>query len=221
MSALDEIYRYHHREERRRDFALFPEERAAFFRKHLGKGKKILDIGCRDCALTKLFAEGNEVIGIDIDRGALESCAVAGIPARAVDLNAGDWGFGERTFDAAVAGEIIEHVYYPAAFLARVNALLKHGGVLVGSIPNAFSFKNRIRLLLGQKRGTPLEDPTHINHFSYREIRSLLAAAGFADILIDPLVVKRRYRLLARLAPGLVGFSLLFSCRKPERSGGQ
>lgn len=215
MSVLDAIYRYHHREERHRDFTLFPEERAAFFRHHLGTGKKILDIGCRDCALTKLFWEGNEVTGIDIDRDALESCRAAGIPVRAVDLNGADWGFPPETFDAAVAGEILEHVYYPGQFLKRIYTLLKPGGVLVGSTPNAFSLKNRIRLFLGRKRGTPLEDPTHINHFSYRELRSLLTGAGFANVRVEPLVVKRRYRLLGRASPGLVGFSLLFRGWKP------
>ncbi len=217
MSPLDAVYRRHHAEERGRDFALFPEERAVFFRAKIGRGKRVLDLGCRDCALTRLFAEGNEIIGVDVDAEALKQCRGCGFEARQLDLNEEEWRLAEGSFDAAVLGEVLEHVYYPERFLERVRRRLKPGGILVGSVPNAFSLKNRIRLLLGRKRGTPLEDPTHINHFSYRELGKLLAAAGFIAVSVKPLVVKRWLRPAAGLFPGLVGFSLLFSAGKPER----
>ena len=217
MSSLEEIYRFHHREERGRNFAFFPDERAEFFRARLGTGKKILDVGCRDCAFTRLFAKGNSVIGIDIDAVSLESCRAAGIEARQVDLNASEWHFGEGSFDAVVAGEIIEHVYYPERFFGKFFRLLKPGGILVGSTPNAFSLKNRIRLLFGTKRGTPLEDPTHINHFSYKEIRNLLRHAGFQNCEVLPLIVKGYLKPFAKIAPGLIGFSLFFVGQKPEK----
>ena len=40
--------------------------------KWIGKGKQVLDLGCRDGELTRFFAEGNQITGTDVDRKPLE-----------------------------------------------------------------------------------------------------------------------------------------------------
>ncbi|MEK9153423.1 MAG: methyltransferase domain-containing protein, partial [Patescibacteria group bacterium] len=169
MSSLGELYSNHNSQERGRGFVIFGQERGCLFTKWLGQGKKILDLGCRDGALTKYYAKGNEILGCDIDQGGLEICRQEmGIETKLVDLN-GDWGLSPESFDAVVAAELLEHLYYPEKVLQKIAAVLKPGGVFVGSVPHAFSLINRLRILLGKKDGTPLADPTHINHFTYGE----------------------------------------------------
>lgn len=213
-APLERIYKEHH-DTRRGDFFLVNgEERGSFLARAVGKGRRVLDIGCRDGALTAYYASGNEVTGMDIDSSALLRAAkTLGIRTVHADLN-GSWPV-VGPYDSVVACEIIEHLYYPAEVARKAYSLLVPGGTLLGSIPHAFSLQSRFRLLLASKQGTALQDPTHINHFTVREFRSILASAGFIDITITTIVAEK-FQLLARLFPYTFAHSLLFSARKPE-----
>ena len=200
------MYEKHHSAVRRPGFALLGDVRGAFLKEEIGMGKRVLDIGCRDGALTKFFAEGNTVLGIDIDTEALVRARdILGIETRYVDLN-GEWPIEDGSFDAVVAAEILEHLYYPEAVIDKVSRVLAPDGVFSGSVPNAFSLANRFRYVLKQKKHTPLEDPTHINHFTVAELRRLLRAR-FSRVEI---IGYGRLGWLARLFPQTFAFGILF-----------
>lgn len=210
-TPLEQMYRTHHASRRGEDFALLERERGDFLRAHIGTGKRVLDIGCRDGALTKSYAEGNEVLGIDIDAVALSRAAERlGIRTRQIDLN-GEWGIESATYDVVVACEIVEHLYYPAEVFSKIATVLKPGGTVLGSVPNAFSYANRLRYLRGTKEGTPLSDPTHINHFTVRELESALSA-HFGSVRIEGM---GRLGRLAALFPQTFAFDLCFIGKKP------
>jgi 2-polyprenyl-3-methyl-5-hydroxy-6-metoxy-1,4-benzoquinol methylase len=209
---LETVYRDHHQERRGKDFVLLGDVRGAFLRDTIGTGKRVLDIGCRDGELTKAYREGNEVLGLDIDSAALERARTKlGIEVRQVDLN-GEWDVLPGAFDAVVAAEVLEHLYYPDRVLDRITAALTHDGVLVGSVPNAFSLINRLRYLRLQKKHTPLADPTHITHFAVEELRELLAAR-FEEVAVIGI---GRLGLLAQQFPQTFAFDLCFSARRPK-----
>lgn len=211
MKGLEKVYKKHHAG-RGEGFAILQEERGAFLRKHIGTGKTVLDIGCRDGQLTSTYAEGNTVTGVDIDTGALERASKNfGIATIHADLN-DNWQFTEDTFDAAVACEFLEHIYFPDVVCDRVSTLLKPGGMFVGTVPHAYSLPSRVKFLLGIKSGTPLEDPTHINHFTYKEFKAILSEQ-FTDIVFDT-YVNPRYRLLAKIFPFAFAHDLMFACTK-------
>lgn len=212
-SSLEQIYAQHHAQARGRNFVLLGRERGAFLRSQVGSAKTVLDIGCRDGELTQAYATGNTVTGYDIDGEALAIAAekIPGFTGVHVDLN-GEWPAAPASFDAVVACEVLEHLYYPERVLERIERVLKPGGLLAGTIPHAFSLQSRIKLLFGIKKGTPLQDPTHINQFSYREFKALLEAR-FTDVRIVGLT-SRRYALFARVAPYLFAHTLLFSAKK-------
>lgn len=207
MSSTQQIYEMHHASKRAQGFSIMENERGELLKKYVGSGKKVLDIGCRDGALTKWFTEGNDVLGVDVDTVSMKRAEEnLGIKTQFIDLNT-DWSeLGEQKFDVITAGEILEHLYYPEKVIVKVKNHLNPQGVFLGSIPNAFNLKNRIRYLIGKKRGTPLDDPTHITQFSAPELEKLLKD-NFPDVKIFGL---GRYQKLAQLNPNLFAFDLFF-----------
>lgn len=209
MNAQSEIYKYHHKTNRERGFSVLKDQRGKLLRNLIGQGKKVLDIGCRDGALTQYFAQGNEVLGIDIDDNALFEAKKLGIVTRKLDLN-GNWQeLKKELFDVVVAGEVLEHLYYPERIVEKVTSLLNSKGLFLGSVPNAFSLKNRFRYLIAKKDHTPLSDPTHINHFSAKDLENMLKK-HFSQVKIIGL---GRFTKLAKIYPNFFAFDLFFVAR--------
>lgn len=190
---------------------LYGRERAEIFSKWLGKGKKILELGCRDGSLTALFAEGNEVVGADIDQNALELFEKnLGGKGYCLDLNS-QWPFGESEFDAVVASEVLEHLYRPEETVKKVFLSLKPGGLFIGTVPNGFSLANRFRLFMAQPNKTALADPTHVHQFSYKELKSIMEKY-FGEAEISG--IGRLAATLGKIMPGMFSFLLVFRCKK-------
>lgn len=212
-NSLERVYVSHHKSNRSDDFVLLGEERAGLIRRELeGQAKNVLDVGCRDGALVELYRGKHQVTGVDIDSEALSRARnKLGIETIHADLN-GDWGnVPLRSYDAVVAAEVVEHLYFPENVFKKIASVLKREGVCVGTVPNAFSLKNRVRLLLGRKAGTPLSDPTHINHFTVEEMTSILKN-NFHEVGI---VGIGRFGRLAKLWPQMFAFDLFFVGRRP------
>jgi 2-polyprenyl-3-methyl-5-hydroxy-6-metoxy-1,4-benzoquinol methylase len=210
-NSISNIYKEHHKNNRKADFSILEEERGELLKEFIGINKNILDIGCRDGTLTKYFVKGNRVLGVDVDENLLNKASEnLGIDTLIMDLN-GEWGdLNGKLFDVIVAGEVVEHLYFPENVIKKAHDHLEKGGLFVGSIPNAFSLKNRVRLSMGHKKGTPLEDPTHINHFSMAEFKNILSKR-FKNIRIIGL---GQYKKLAQLFPDKFAFVLFFVAEK-------
>ncbi len=210
LNSIKNIYERHHANKDRRGFSILEKERGALLKQYIGVGKKILDIGCRDGSLTKYYIVGNKVLGVDIDSDLLnDALNNLGIEIMVMDLN-GEWNeLGDRKFDVIVAGEVLEHLYYPENILNKIKKHLNTNGIFIGSVPNAFSLKNRFRYLFGTKKYTPLEDPTHINQFSYNEIDNLLSK-HFNRVNIAGL---GKYKFLAKPLPNFFAFDIFFICK--------
>ena len=204
MSSIGERYEEHHRARRDEGDFVFVPERIPFFQAAIGRGKRVLDLGCRSGALTRHFLEGNEVVGLDVDRAALARAAELGIETVVGDVEE-PLPFPDASFDAVVAGELLEHLRFPDALVAEAHRILRPGGLLVGSVPNAYRLQSRLRFLRGRP---PEDDPTHLRMFSAYAMRGLLA--GFEDVRLA--FVGGRYR---RLSPRLLARDLVFSARRP------
>jgi SAM-dependent methyltransferase len=195
-------YRRHHRDRNRTDrFVYGGGERAELFRRYVdGPGRRVLDIGCRYGALTRAYLDGNHVVGIDVDRMALNEAARLGIETQWVDAEEG-LPFEDESFDVVVAGELLEHVRDAAALVSEARRVLRPGGTFVGSVPNGFRLKNRLRFLAGRK---PENDPTHLHLFSPGDLRALLAR--FEEPRLH-FVSSRFLRLHPRLAANIIVFA--------------
>ena len=204
MSSLGERYEEHHRERRDEGDFVFVPERIPLFRAAIGSGKRVLDIGCRSGALTRHFLDGNEVVGLDVDRAGLAKAEALGIEPVVADVGE-PLPFADASFDAVVAGELLEHLPFPEALVAEARRVLRPSGVLVGSVPNAFRLQSRLRFLRGR---APEDDPTHLHLFSPTAIRELLH--GFEGVKLA--FVGGRYR---RLHPRLLARDLVFRAMRP------
>lgn len=164
---LEEHYQKHHKRGDRYGYLVCHGNRKPFLQNWIGKGKKILDLGCRDGTLTEAFVEGNHVTGVDIDRVAL-SAAKEHLPIDTLwaDLNR-EWPFPENHYDVIVACEILEHLFYIETLLEQIHRSLKKGGLFVGSVPNSFRMRNRWKFFWGNEFD---KDPTHVHRFSYGKL---------------------------------------------------
>ena len=203
MSSLGERYEEHHRERRDEGDFVFVPERIPVLVAAIGRGKRVLDLGCRSGALTRHFLDGNSVVGLDVDPVALDKAAALGIES--VQANVEEpLPFDDSSFDAVVAGELFEHLQFPDALVGEIRRVLRPGGVLAGSVPNAFRVQSRLRFLRGR---APEDDPTHLRMFSPDAVRELLS--GLEDIELS--FVGGRY---ARLSARLFARDLVFTARK-------
>jgi SAM-dependent methyltransferase len=204
LEQLSDRYAEHNRVERGAGFVFAGPERVELFRRIVGgPGRNVLDLGCRDGALTQAYAGGNEIVGVDADREALAEAQKLGIETRWADLDDA-LPFADTTFDVVVAGELLEHLRDPGRVVSEVRRVLRPGGTFVGSVPNAFRLKNRLRFLRGRK---PENDPTHLQMFSPDDVRSLLD--DFEDVQLH-LIAGRLVPLHARLFAN----DMVFSGRK-------
>jgi SAM-dependent methyltransferase len=169
-----------------------------------GPGRRVLDLGCRTGALTRAYASANEVVGVDVDRDALEQTAELGIETVWTDVEE-PLPFAEASFDVVVAGELLEHLRRPDRLMEEIRRVLIPGGTIAGSVPNAYRLKNRLRALAGR----PIEqDPTHEHLFRTRDVFRLLSAFDSPRL---EFVVGRFLRLNRRQFANVI----VFSARKP------
>ena len=210
---LEKISQYH--VERYGDRTVVPLNksariRAELFARWVGTGKRLLEVGCGSGALLELYVKGNRVTGLDIDKPALEACRERlGVDTVWADFST-NLPFDDGSFDVVVAGETLEHVPYPSIFLAEVRRVLVPGGLFVGSVPNAYRYKNRINVLLGKPLDT---DPTHMQFFSLASLRAILAK-HFAVEEIVP--VRGKW---SRRFPSLFAHNLAWRCKRSEGTG--
>jgi SAM-dependent methyltransferase len=206
LERLNERYRRHHLEEKQ-EFVFGGDERGSLIASLVGgPGKQVLDVGCRTGALTQYYAGGNDVVGVDVDRDALERARERlGIVTLWADAEEG-LPFDDASFDVVVMGELLEHLADPAAAVENVRRVLRPGGAFVGSVPNAFRLKSRLAYARGRY---PVDwDPTHLQLFTPEALRRLLE--GFAAVEIRFAVGR-----FTRLYPRLLANVQVFSARKP------
>ncbi|MEK6970134.1 MAG: methyltransferase domain-containing protein [archaeon] len=80
--------------------------------------------------------------------------------------------FKDQSFQSILAGEVLEHVENPSAFIRECWRVLKWNGVLSLSTPNKKSWLNRIT--------HSYEMPLHLSLFEPGSIRKLLENEGFS-----------------------------------------
>jgi len=95
---------------------------------------------------------------------------------RAISITEADTALaGEPPFDVVVLGDIIEHLDNPGRALDAAGALLRPGGNVIVTCPNAFGLPNYLRFLSGRFR----EGKDHVAAQNKWTLAQLLARHGF------------------------------------------
>jgi len=109
-------------------------KRCWFYVKEM-KPKTILEIGSGSGRLLAGVKEIGECFGVDLSPVAIDRLKLKyGIKGRV--LNAYDVDKLEKKFDFIIANNLIEHLYRPKEFLAKVEKLLNDKGTFFCSVPN-------------------------------------------------------------------------------------
>jgi len=208
VDRLERVGRRHraqHLDERGSGFVWGGRDRTEPLRRAVGgPGLDVLDLGCRDGALSSELVRGNHVVGLDADRDTLADAARAGLETVWADAEE-PLPFADASFDVVLAGEILEHLRDPHALVAEAARVLRPGGRFVGSVPNAYRLKNRLRFLAGR---APEQNPTHLHLFSPADVLDLLRA--YEEPQLEFAVGR-----FVRLGPRLFANVIVFSAAKP------
>lgn len=204
----------------------YDPERVAQVVSLVGKGKKVLDVGCGVGDIGQLLLENNNrVYGLDISPTAVKKARQKGIEAVCCDIEAKLWPFENRYFDVVVAAEIIEHIFDTDRFLDIIFSKLKKNGFLVLTTPNLATLGRRLLLVVGKDPLTEVRfdknSAGHIRYFVKNSLEYLLKEHSFkithfSSDLVN-LTSSGRYRSiwLAHLLPSF-GRSLIVKAVKDE-----
>jgi SAM-dependent methyltransferase len=129
--------------------------------RHFDPDEKILDVGCGSAWLADDF---RNYTGVDSSLEAVEQAKALGRNAVHADVNKG-LPFADASFDAAILKDLIEHVDNPVTIVHEVRRVLKPGGRVFASSPDAQRWV--------------WHDYTHRRPFTRRAYRLLFADAGF------------------------------------------
>ena len=129
--------------------------------RHFSSGARMLDVGCGTAWLAEHFGD---YTGID---GSPDAVAAAAAKGRQIVL--GDVGeplpFADADFDGVVLKDLLEHVADPVALVAEVHRVLRPGGRVFASSPDAQRWV--------------WDDYTHRRPFTRRSFRLLFRDGGF------------------------------------------
>ncbi len=155
----------------------------------LVRGKSVIhvgfaDAGCREMqqgAGTWLHAHlaqtAGSLVGIDVDVAGVEAAKAAGYEAYVADCRDVESvrALGLPPADVVIAGEVIEHLDAPGAFLDALHPLVRDGGQLVLTTPNANCLGNALAAIVGYE----ITHPDHVTMFSWRTLTTLMARHGW------------------------------------------
>ena len=163
--------------------------------RHFSPESAILDVGCGSAWLADHFSD---YTGVDASQEAVEAAAARGRSIQRVDVQAG-LPFEDAHFDGAILKDLLEHVEDPVSLVREVRRVLKPGGRVFASSPDAQRWV--------------WDDYTHKRPFTRKSFRLMFADQGFQVERVGYETVipgsgivsrytrrKRRPRLLAALA---------------------
>jgi SAM-dependent methyltransferase len=189
------------------------------------RGKKALDIGCMAHGVGAADEEGwlhgyvvrnaGSTLGVDIlesDVAALRAKGFNVVCADAITADLGD------TFDTIVAGELIEHIENPGAFLSNMRRHLTKDGELLITTPNVFFGLHFFESLF--KSPYDSWNPQHVAWYCYFTLENMFARAGLKATRCIYFTRGRRLRKLLNTfglrCPAVLASTVLMTAKRDD-----
>jgi SAM-dependent methyltransferase len=134
----------------------------------LVEGKTVLDLGCNlGYGLKVLAARANSAAGVDVSPHAVEAAKERLGSIADIRLYDGTLcSFAAESFDVITSFQVIEHISNYPAYFSEITRLLRPGGMVLFTTPNA-----SLRLDPGMKPWNPF----HVREFSAPDLRKSLS----------------------------------------------
>jgi glycosyltransferase involved in cell wall biosynthesis/2-polyprenyl-3-methyl-5-hydroxy-6-metoxy-1,4-benzoquinol methylase len=150
----------------------------------IGENKTVIDFGCASGYLANLLKkQGCRVTGLEINPEAAEIARQYCEEVFVCDLDFDSLNdiLGDRKFDVAVFGDILEHLRNPWKVLEQTKDFLNPSGYVVASIPNIAHGAVRLALLEGNFDYMPsgILDDTHLRFFTRKTVEELFEKTGY------------------------------------------
>jgi 2-polyprenyl-3-methyl-5-hydroxy-6-metoxy-1,4-benzoquinol methylase len=177
---------------------LVHEQKIGLLREPLGR---VLDVGCAEGANAEVLRRrgATHLAGIELDeafaakaRERYDEVVQGAVPD--------DLRWPDESFDTVLCYDILEHLYDPWGVAKRLADLLRPGGQLHLSIPNARSKELWLPLLReGRFRYQPegIMDVTHVRFFGRRDAVEMLEGAGLEVVSVDHAAPESKKRAVA------------------------
>jgi 2-polyprenyl-3-methyl-5-hydroxy-6-metoxy-1,4-benzoquinol methylase len=158
------------------------------------QGKDFLDIGCNTgFGVEAARRLGYRATGVDLSDEAIDIAAGLYPANRFIKGTAQNFAATGERFDAVLCREVLEHMPEVHSFMAALRSLMKVGGVLWLTTPDAGHF----RVPKEFPRWKEVIPPEHVNFFNIDSLRKLLREYDI-EILRAQLLWKPSLRVLAR-----------------------
>lgn len=122
---------------------------------------RLLDVGCGGAWIAEHF---DDYAGVDVSEEAVAAARERGLDVRRIEPGE-PLPFGDAEFDAVVLKDVLEHVPDPVALVLEVKRVLRPGGRVFASSPDAQRWV--------------WDDYTHVRPFTRKAFRLLFADQGF------------------------------------------
>lgn len=208
--------------------------------------KKVLDVGCGYGELLAKAAAAypaGEFYGIDYSPERVKEAGLERVKTQRVDIEEERFPFEDAFFDVVFCTEVLEHLREPAGCFREIRRVLKDGGRVVFTVPNAdgfFPFNRFPGAVPGRwlrRKLLPYEHPENTDQpvdtcYEYEEIIRLIEGGGFSVDKVSGwryfrylqmLPVLRTFyglveapleRLMNRLGPKKYAYNLFLVCSK-------
>lgn len=143
-----------------------------------GKGR-LLDVGCNiGLSLAVAKERGWEPVGIELSPQAADY-GRRHFGVEIIETPLEEAAFPDGAFAAVAMYHVLEHILDPMRLLKETARVLRPGGVLYASVPNAGGIQ---AVILREKWAWV--SPDHAGYFSKNSLAGALAAAGFVPVVI-------------------------------------
>ncbi len=130
---------------------------------------KILDLGCGTGWLSGMVGNFGPTTALDLSSLAVESAAMKHPQVQFIQADVLNWEHRAEEFDVVISQEVIEHVEDQRAYLQVANRMLRRGGYLILTTPNA----RTLNAMPEEQRDSWSQQPIE-NWVTVSELRKLL-----------------------------------------------